>query len=120
MAKRGKRISDEVRAAVMAALMTGQGVSEVAEEYKLSRRSVGRMKAALGDELPDVAQQKKDDLSELILDLVRTNIKTLTLQSVAFRDPAFIRANSAAELATLHGVIADKTIRILAALETAE
>lgn len=119
MAK-GKRISDEVRAAVMAALMTGQGVSEVAAEYKISRRTVGRMRASLADELPAVAQQKKDDLSELILELVRTNIETLTAQSLAFRDPAFIGKNSAAELGTLYGIVADKTIRILAALEPAE
>lgn len=118
---RGKRISDEVRAAVVAALLTGQGATQVAEAYNISEASVSRIKRSIDPaELEELETQKKDTLSELILGLVETNIETLTAQSLAFRDTAFIRKNSAAELATLYGVVADKTIRILAALEPAD
>ena len=111
-------ISDARRAAVMAALLTGQSVTQVAEEYKLSKASVSRIKSSIDPKIVEQAEtEKRKDLNELLLELVTTNIETLTAQSLIVRDSGYIKAQSADNLAVLYGVIADKTVRILAALE---
>ena len=56
---RGKKHSPEVKAAVMAALLTGQGVAAVASQYKLDKSVVSRWRAQINsDELQQVATKK--------------------------------------------------------------
>jgi hypothetical protein len=47
-------------------------------------------------------------------------LETLEAQARAFRDPAYLARQPAGELAVLHGVLADKLIRILSAFEPVE
>jgi transposase-like protein len=115
---RGKAHSDEVKAQAMAALLTGQGVAEVAKAYKLPERTVRDWLNS--PEFAEVRHKKRDRIGELLGDYVETNLVTLKAQSEHFRDKAWLSRQPASELAVLHGVIADKTIRILEAAEIAE
>lgn len=102
----------------MAALLTGQGVSQIAEEYELPKQTVSDWMSSLSaDEIGRVRTKKAERITGLLLEYVNQNLETLAAQSRIAGSPEYVKAQPASELATLHGVIADKTIRILAALE---
>lgn len=124
----GKQLSDQTRAAVMAALLTGQSVNKIAEEFEVSKSTVSALRKSLPKlNLEQPRTQKESDnpddpnetLESLVLKYVATNLRTLEAQSKAVGDPDYIKNQPASELAVLHGVIADKTFRILSALEPA-
>lgn len=54
MAQQGKQLTDDVRAAVMAALLAGQGVCEVARQFKVSKSTVSEMRKEIS---PDHFEQ---------------------------------------------------------------
>lgn len=101
----------EVRAAAMAALLAGQGVNEVAREYRLPSSTVSRWKK----EAREMAG-RSNDVGELLLAYLHTNLETLTAQAVAFRDAKWLREQQADQVAVLHGVLTDKAVRLLEAL----
>lgn len=118
---KGQSHSDETRAAVMAALLTGQGVSEVARGLNLPKATVSRIKNEISSErLEQVGTQREERLIDLVMDYVSTNLRTLKAQSIEAGRAGYIQKQTASELAVLHGVLADKTVRILAALEPIE
>jgi len=110
---------DETRAAAMAALLAGQSVSAVAREYKISRQSVQRWRDKAGIDRTPVEQEKAAFLGDQVVDYVSELLTTLQVQAVAFRDIAWLKAQSADQAAVLHGVLADKAVRILEAIDTA-
>lgn len=113
----GKPHKAEVKAAVMAALLTGQSVAEVAAEYAIPEGTVKTWRRQLRAENILDQPEKKDEIGELLIDYLRENLITLAAQSIHARDPDWLKKQPASELAVLHGVIADKTVRLLAALE---
>lgn len=115
---RGKEHPPEVKAAVMAALLTGQSVSEVATAYSLDVSVVSRWRKRLSSTtLQEVASKRADDLESLLMDYVRTNLETLKAQSEIVRERAYVEKQSASEIAVLHGVLADKTFRVLSSYQ---
>lgn len=108
--------SDETKAAVMAALLTGQAIGEVARQYRISENTVRAWRNAtgLGGTQP-VAVEKRLELDDLITQYVRETLTTLAVQAQFFRDTTWLKHQPANELAVLHGVTADKAIRILEA-----
>lgn len=115
----GKAHSDETKAAVMAALLAGQSANSVAKEYQLPKSTVSRIRAQMGD-LEPVGTQKQNRIGELLGEYVECNLITLKAQSEHFRDKTWLGRQPASELAVLHGVLADKTIRILEAAEAGD
>lgn len=108
--------SSEVKAAVMAALLQGQSVHEVAKEYSVPRSTVTRWKKEGGR---SVGPQKRE-IGDLIVEYLRENLETLRSQAVTFRNPKWLERQSAENAAVLHGVMTDKAIRLLEALGRAE
>ena len=118
---KGQSHSDETRAAVMAALLTGQGVSETARALNLPKATVSRIKSEISRErLEQVGTEREERLIDLVMDYVSTNLRTLKAQSIEVGRADYVKKQSASEIAVLHGVLADKTVRILAALEPDE
>ena len=117
-----KRHSDETRAAVLAALLAGQGVSEVARQYHLSTGLVSNWKKAFltSEQLEQIKAKSNDDFSSLLADYLREALVTLKVQVEFFRDNAWLRKQSAHEVAVLHGVTTDKAIRLLEAAQAAD
>ena len=111
---RGVAHSPEVKAAVLAALMTGQSVNAAAAEYHLSKSTIAQWR---DEPREPVRTQKGAEFGELVADYLRESLITLKTQVVSFRDVAWLLKQPASELAVLHGVVADKTIRILSAIE---
>jgi hypothetical protein len=112
--------SDQVRAQVMAGLIAGQGVRELAREFKLSPSTVHQWKLALPQEIEQNRTQKHArDFGEMLGTYLEALLGTATCQMEIFRDPKWLTRQSASDLAVLHGVLVDKGIRLLEAAERA-
>lgn len=112
---RGKAHSDDVRAQVMAALLSGQAMSFVAEAFAIPIQTVSRWARSEGLG----GRENKNDIGDLIRAYLDENLETLRAQAEFARDPDWLRGQPASEFAVLHGVLADKAIRILEAAERA-
>lgn len=115
---RGKPHPPEVKAAVTAALLAGQGVNEVAAAYNLDTGLVSRWRKAIPeDKLQQVAAKKADDFDDLISRFLQQTLITLSVQAEFFRDTTWLKGQDASSLAVLHGVQTDKAVRLLEALQ---
>lgn len=115
------KYTNEVKAAAMAALLEGQGVSAVAANYKLPVGTVKSWKAELtGSRSQELlAPDEKATIGDRIMRYLHASLETLYAQQAVFADPEWLEKQDAHELAILHGVLTDKTIRILEALGNA-
>jgi transposase-like protein len=113
--------SDETKAACLAALLAGQSVGEVAAAYSVPSATLRSWKSRLG---PDgqgapalVSEDARGRIGDLLLGYLGDLIGTLRKQLVVFGDTEWLKKQSAGEMAVLHGVCVDKTVRLLEALE---
>lgn len=104
--------SGEAKAAVVAALLSGQSIDQVANEYHIPRSTVGRWKK---EGIPASGTQKKE-IGDLILEYLEANLITLKKQMVMFGNTEWLAKQNAADIAVLHGVMTDKAIRLLEAM----
>lgn len=112
---RGRAYDDATKAAVMAALLAGQSVVKVADEYKIPRGTVSDWRKRVASTVRIDPTQKDDTppLDVLLLSYVNENLATLREQAKFFRDSKWLEKQEASALAVLHGVLADKSIRLL-------
>ena len=114
--------SKEIKATVMAAILTGLHPSQIAREFNIP---IGTVKAwkyrqESNGGVAIVTVQKKEAIGELISDYLTELLKTLRIQMRVFADEKWLKQQSAHEVAILHGVLADKGIRLLEALSERE
>ena len=122
MSQHPKHYDPATKAAVMAALLAGQGIQEVAKQYKIPEGTIKAWKSRQKDasQVAAVAAGKKEEIGELLLAYLRTNLSTLQQQQIVFADADWLRKQDAGEVAVLHGVLTDKAIRLLEALSHAD
>lgn len=101
----------EKQAAVLAALLEGQSVMSVSREYKIPHSTISQWKKKYSDG----SRPKAVEISDLLLEYLETNLATLQAQAAFFSNIDWLEKQGAADLAVLHGVMTDKTIRILEA-----
>lgn len=109
---------DATKAAALAALLAGQAPSLVAATFGIP---VGTLKSwksrqLRGDSVATVATDSRERIGTLLLDYLAETLETLRIQQKVFRDTEWLRKQSAAEVATLHGISVDKAIRLLEGL----
>jgi hypothetical protein len=112
---RGVPHTPETRAAVLAALLAGQSIHEIAATYHLDRKTIRDWEAASNRE--PLPPKRQVDIGGLIADYLGTSLATLRAQAEFFKDQSWLGKQSAADLAVLHGVLTDKAFRIIEALE---
>ncbi len=111
----------ETRAAALAALMEGQAVTSVADRYRIPPSTVSRWRKEAKRRAREAIGDSPDPtVGELLLGYLRANLETLRAQMVVFQDLEWLRNQDAADAAVLHGVLTDKAIRLLEALDTEE
>lgn len=117
------KYDDDTKAAVMAALLQGQSVTRVAKDYDIPKGTVSGWKKkaeqAAGDSLEQIPTQKRggeERIGELLLEYIQQNVQALRAQAEQFSDEQWLKKQSASEVATLHGVMTDKAVRLLEAL----
>lgn len=101
----------EIRAAAMSALLAGESTVAVAREFDVPATTVSRWRKQAREEAG-----LSDDISELLTEYLAENLRTLSVQTVVFSDPEWLGQQTAADVAILHGVLADKSYRLLEAL----
>lgn len=114
MAKR--EYSQEVKAAVIAALLAGQSISSVAKEYDIPKGTVSGWRNQ-GKGVGAVSTQKKVDIGDLLIEMLTENLKAAKQIAIAVQDEGYIKKQDASDVAVLLGVINDKAFRMLEALD---
>lgn len=120
MAERNE-YDDATKAAVMAALLMGQSVAEVAKRYQINPATVRSWKSRQQNggsvaSLATVATEKRERVGELLFDYLEAMLRTLKVQAEHFSDKKWLDKQHAESLAVLHGVSVDKAVRLLEAL----
>ena len=118
---RGRRYPIQTRAAVVASLLSGQSPEEVSELHKVPVGTVRDWwrQAGLSDESPssaDIEPVKKREIGALVADYLQETMTTLVVQVRHCRNPEWLARQDAHQLGTLHGILSDKSVRLLAAL----
>jgi hypothetical protein len=91
-------------------------VAEVARQMNLPQTTVSTYKAEIPPEkFVELRSKKGEILDEMVFDYMKTGLAALQKQAEIASDPAYIQKQPAGELATLHGVMADKLVRLLEA-----
>lgn len=116
---KSKNYSAKVIAQAIALLVAGESVQEVADKLHVPKQTISDWKQQVPEDAGRIRTKK-----EVIADLVAQNIESilranLTQLTVA-TDEAYIRKQSAGELAILYGTICDKGFRFLEAAARAE
>jgi transposase-like protein len=106
-----KEHDPEVKAAVMAALLAGQGVNEAAREYSLPTSTVSRWR-----KIARLEAGQEEDVGTLLMGFLMAALETVTAQQLVFSDPEWVRKQKASDMAILHGVQVDKIVRLLEAM----
>lgn len=115
-------IPEQIKAAALADLVL-LSPSAVAAKYGIKRATVykwiEREEHIISDLAPlsNVVELKKARIGALIVEYLEANLNALTAQAYVTSDPAYINRQPAGELAILHGVFADKSVRLLEALQ---
>lgn len=115
----------EARAAVLAAILSGSSLAEISRAMKIPEATVGRWRdqAGLGTKPPqphELGPERKADLGVRVGEYLDELLIALRAQASHTRDPEWLQRQNAHQLAILHGVLADKAIRILGALRSDE
>jgi len=113
-----KKYDPDTKAAVMSALLEGQAAAYIAREYSIPVGTVRSWKSRL-QPVATVATEKKEEIGDLLIKYLRINLTTLQKQALIFRNEEWLLGHSPSEAAVLHGVLTDKSIRLLEALSNA-
>lgn len=104
----------------MAALLAGQGVTEVSEQYNLPDATVSDLRKRVDTEFGDLRSKNRgEQIENLLFDYLTANLEALRKQAEVVSEAAYIERQPAGEIAVLHGVMADKSIRLLEAIHRA-
>lgn len=121
---RGKAHPPEVRAAVVAALITGASLTAVCEEFDVPQRTALDWREAAIAASPlvrvtgDEARTRRElDLEQLVGDLVSSSIEALVIQAGLAAERSWFTAQDASGIAEYRGVEFDRLIRLLRAFQ---
>jgi transposase-like protein len=113
---RGSPHSDETRAAVIAALLTGEGVSDISRRMQLPKQTVSRIRTELAPEqLGQVGTEKATKMETLIESYLASNVAALKAICDVTKDASYLKRQSADALATLHAELATRAFRLFEA-----
>jgi transposase-like protein len=109
----------EVKAAVIAALLTGQRVGVLAEQYHLPQQTVSEWNKQAKSLLTEAVRSKKVtvDISGGLNRYLEAALAAIATQTEISADRAWLKRQDASSFAVLHGVMVDKIIRLLEAAE---
>ncbi len=112
---------ETLTAQVITALVGGKTFKEISEEFGISEDWINRVKKKLSPEFVEYfASAKTNEISSLIEQGLKAQLKALIKMVEVTEDDVWLKTQRAPELATFFGVVNDKTVRILAAIERAD
>lgn len=112
---------ERMTAKVITCLCAGKTIEETAKELDISEKWVVRVRAELSpDFVAYFGQAKSNNISALIEQMLEAQLKAMIKMVEVTDDELWLKAQRAPELATFFGVVNDKAVRILAAIERAD
>ena len=113
-------LATEVVAQIQGKLLNGEKPINIAEDLGVSYSSVMRAKAKIpSDVLEKMDSEQVGVISDLIMLQLETGVEGSIAIAAQIQDAEWRDRQTAAHLATLYGVITDKSIRLLEASENA-
>lgn len=109
--------SAETKAAALAEIANGNTPAYVARKYGLGVTTVQSWAKEQRREILPLKAARANLLTYEVFELVRLNIHAMKAMTEVASRPDYLEKQSARELAVLYGVLADKTYRVLAALQ---
>lgn len=107
------RHSDELKAAALAdVVLMGSGAT--AAKYGIPRSTITTWQAQF--DIVHNPSLKRERIGQLVATYLEANLQALTAQAYVAAQPEYIDRQPAGELAILHGVMADKSVRLIEAL----
>lgn len=104
----------------MAALVAGADPPDVAREHAVPLTTVRTWARDLRRENLINGSEKRAELGALVADYLAESLVTLTAHARFARDEDWLRKQNASDVAVLHGVLNDKIVRLLAAMQPAD
>lgn len=99
--------------------LTGSSVAEVCKKLKVPQQTASEWKKLSEVPKQSVAlsenggnRSKREIVENLYTEYLEETLRTLIAQLKVCADPQWIKDQSAADLATLHGVFFDKSVRV--------
>jgi hypothetical protein len=118
---RGVEITPEVRAQVIAELLTGAGVNETARKYSLGAKSVSRIKASLAEgQLTQVDTEKRRRIDDVLMDCVTRHTEALNRFVEYVCQPEYLKTKEPDALGRLYEKLANTPLSILEAASAAD
>ena len=119
-----RKYSEEIKAECMAALLKGQGLGTVSKQYDIPKSTIYKWKIKAQqvepiEKEPGKIERRESRIAILIGEYLEASLTTLKAQAEAFGDTDWLREQSASEVGVLHGIMLDKAVRILDAIERA-
>ena len=115
--RRYRRYTDAEKSAALAdVLLLGPGAT--AAKYDIPRSTLSTWQETY--EIVHDPSVKKGRIETLAIAYLEASFQALTAQAYVISQPEYIERQPAGELAILHGVVADKAIRLLDALGNAD
>ncbi len=110
--------SDQVKAQALAALLAGQPFADVSRAFGVPTGTLKSWKSRQlrGESVATVATDARERIGVLLLEYLETTLETLKAQQLVFRSEEWLRKQSAAEAATLHGTTLTGAVRLLEGL----
>lgn len=116
-----RKIDSERQAQAQAALLAGQGVNEVAKQYKLAPSTVSILKKKIDTQtLQAATQAQKVRIVDLIEGHLRESLNGATNIAKITADNEWLAQQSAADLGVFYGILTDKAVRLLEASQYAD
>jgi hypothetical protein len=107
----------EVKGAVQAEVLAGNTPEWAAAKYGVSTTAARRWGKEATGQLRPLGPARAALLAYEVYELVRLNLRALTAINAVTMRPEYLETQNARDLAVLYGVLADKTFRVLAALQ---
>lgn len=109
---------DSERATVMTMILTGQSVTYISEALGIPLQTVWRWKQEFPKWAAEFSEEEKGRITLLVLRNLSSTFVTLDRIQDAV-DKEFIQRQTAEGLGVLYGVLSDKAVRILEAMQAA-
>ncbi len=118
---RGRAIDEQIRDQVVAAVLAGLGVSEIARQYHLPKSTVSRIRNEVAPErLEQVGTEHRARLDDLLLSALSDNLTAQSAIAKLASDQNYLRGYGPSAVAELYTALADKAVRLLEAASWAD
>lgn len=101
----------KVIAQALAMLALGASVQEASDKLSVPHQTIAEWRSYLPAEVGE-GRPKKEVIEQLFAQYLEKSLRATLAQLEVISDPDWIRTQNAADLATLHGVVFDKSVRV--------